>query len=56
MIICNVPSRTGMNVTPNALQQLCDDKNIVAIKEANGDVSQIVKIIAFCGDKLEVYF
>jgi 4-hydroxy-tetrahydrodipicolinate synthase len=55
IVIYNVPSRTGMNITPKTLQQLCRDKNIVAIKEASGDISQIVKIKALCGDKLDIY-
>jgi 4-hydroxy-tetrahydrodipicolinate synthase len=55
IVIYNVPSRTGMNITPKTLQQLCGDKNIVAIKEASGDISQIAKIKALCGDKLDIY-
>lgn len=55
IIIYNVPSRTGMNITPKTLQQLCGDKNIVAIKEASGDISQVAKIKALCGDKLDIY-
>jgi len=55
MVIYNVPSRTGMNITPKTLQQLCGDKNIVAVKEASGDISQIAKIKALCGDDLDIY-
>jgi 4-hydroxy-tetrahydrodipicolinate synthase len=55
IIIYNVPSRTGMNITPKTLQQLCGDKNIVAVKEASGDISQIAKIKALCGDELDIY-
>lgn len=55
IIVYNVPSRTGMNITPKTLQQLCTDKNIVAVKEASGDISQIAKIKALCGDKLDIY-
>jgi 4-hydroxy-tetrahydrodipicolinate synthase len=55
IVIYNVPSRTGMNITPKTLQQLCGDKNIVAVKEASGDISQIAKIKALCGDKLDIY-
>jgi 4-hydroxy-tetrahydrodipicolinate synthase len=55
IIIYNVPSRTGMNITPKTLQQLCTVKNIVAVKEASGDISQIAKIKALCGDKLDIY-
>jgi 4-hydroxy-tetrahydrodipicolinate synthase len=55
IIVYNVPSRTGMNITPKTLLQLCTDKNIVAVKEASGDISQIAKIKALCGDKLDIY-
>jgi 4-hydroxy-tetrahydrodipicolinate synthase len=55
IIIYNVPSRTGMNITPKTLQQLCGDKNIVAVKEASGDISQIAKIKALCGGELDIY-
>jgi len=55
IVIYNVPSRTGMNITPKTLQQLCGDKNIVAVKEASGDISQIAKIKALCGDELDIY-
>lgn len=55
IIVYNVPSRTGMNITPKTLQQICTDKNIVAVKEASGDISQIAKIKALCGDKLDIY-
>jgi len=55
IVIYNVPSRTGMNITPKTLQQLCGDKNIVAVKEASGDISQIAKIKALCGDDLDIY-
>ena len=55
IIVYNVPARTGMNITPKTLLQLCTDKNIVAVKEASGDISQIAKIKALCGDKLDIY-
>lgn len=55
IIIYNVPGRTSLNITPSTLNKLCDDKNIVAVKEASGDISQIAKIKALCGDRLDIY-
>jgi len=55
IIIYNVPSRTALNITPLTLQKLCVVQNIVAIKEASGDISQIAQIKALCGDKLDIY-
>ena len=55
IIIYNVPSRTGVNVLPSTYAELCEHKNIVATKEASGNISQIAETIALCGDKLDVY-
>lgn len=55
IIIYNVPSRTGCNVLPETYSELAEHKNIVAAKEATGDLSQIAKTIALCGDKLDIY-
>ncbi len=55
IIIYNVPSRTGVNVLPYTYAELCEHKNIVATKEASGNISQIAETIALCGDKLDVY-
>ncbi|MBU3092470.1 4-hydroxy-tetrahydrodipicolinate synthase [Clostridium sp. CF011] len=55
IIIYNVPSRTGLNITPNTLLKLCEVQNIVAIKEASGDISQIAQIKALCGDRIDIY-
>lgn len=55
VIIYNVPSRTGVNVLPTTYAELCEHKNIVATKEASGNISQIAETIALCGDKLDVY-
>lgn len=55
IVVYNVPSRTGMNITPKALYQLCQLPNIVAVKEASGNISQIAEIKALCGDKLDIY-
>ncbi|WP_409068958.1 4-hydroxy-tetrahydrodipicolinate synthase [Clostridium sp. FAM 1755] len=55
IIIYNVPGRTGLNINPSTLKELCEDKNIVAVKEASGNISQIAEIKALCGDKLDIY-
>ena len=55
IILYNVPSRTGLNITPKTLKQLSKINNIVAIKEASGDVSQVAEIAALCGDDLDIY-
>ena len=55
IIIYNVPSRTGVNVLPTTYAELCEHKNIIATKEASGNISQIAETIALCGDKLDVY-
>lgn len=55
VILYNVPSRTGINITPQTCQVLADHPNIVGIKEASGDISQIAKIAQFCGDKIDIY-
>jgi len=55
IIIYNVPSRTGLNINPSTLLKLCVLPNIVAIKEASGDISQIAQIKALCGDNLDIY-
>lgn len=55
IIIYNVPSRTGMNILPKTLKQLCELDNIMAIKEASGNISQIAQIKALCGDNLDIY-
>ena len=55
IIIYNVPSRTALNILPRTLQKLCLIPNIVAIKEASGDISQIAQIKALCADNLDIY-
>ena len=55
IILYNVPSRTGCNIKPETYAKLADIPNIVAIKEANGDISSVVKTRLLCGDKLDVY-
>lgn len=55
IIIYNVPGRTGMNIAPKTLKELCQFDNIVAVKEASGNISQIAEIKALCGDRLDIY-
>lgn len=55
IILYNVPGRTGMNIDPSTLVKLCDLENIIAIKEASGNISQVAKIKALCGDKIDIY-
>ncbi|MCY6370571.1 4-hydroxy-tetrahydrodipicolinate synthase [Clostridium ganghwense] len=55
IIVYNVPGRTGLNIAPKTLLKLCNLKNIVAIKEASGDISQIAEMKALCGDKIDIY-
>ena len=54
-ILYNVPGRTGCNITAETCAVLAEHKNIVAIKEASGHLSQVAKIAQLCGDKLDIY-
>ena len=54
-ILYNVPSRTGCNLLPASVAQLAKHPNIVAIKEASGNISQIAQIAHLCGDKMDIY-
>jgi 4-hydroxy-tetrahydrodipicolinate synthase len=55
IVLYNVPSRTGMNLTPETLLKLCDLENISAIKEASGDISQITYMKSLCRDRIDIY-
>lgn len=55
IILYNVPSRTGLNIEPNTCKELSKIKNIVAIKEASGNMSQVAKIASLCGNELNIY-
>lgn len=55
VILYNVPSRTGMNIEAETYKVLSQHKNIVATKEASGNISQIAKIKALCGEDLDIY-
>ena len=55
VILYNVPGRTGCNLLPKTVARLAEHPNIVAIKEATGNVAQMVEIVHLCGDKIDVY-
>lgn len=55
IILYNVPSRTGLNITPETYLELSKIENIVAVKEASGNISQVAKIAELCGDNLNIY-
>ena len=55
VILYNVPSRTGMSISVEACKELSKVDNIVAIKEASGDIAFAAKVAAACGDDLYIY-
>ncbi len=55
IILYNVPSRTGVNIEPKTCFELSKIENIVAIKEASGNLSQVAEIAHLCGDNLSIY-
>ena len=55
IILYNVPSRTGLNLTPETALELSRNPLINGIKEASGNISQVAKIAALCGDELNLY-
>jgi len=55
IILYNVPSRTGVNIEPATFAVLADHPNIVAIKEANGNLSKIVETMSLVNGKLDLY-
>ena len=55
MILYNVPGRTGMTITPDTYKELSKHPNIVATKEASGNLSDVVRIKYLCGDDLDIY-
>lgn len=54
-ILYNVPSRTGCNLLPSSVAVLAEHPNIVGIKEASGNISQIAELAALVGDKIDIY-
>ena len=55
LIVYNVPSRTGLNIAPETALELSKHPLINGIKEASGNISQVAKIAALCGDELNIY-
>ena len=55
IILYNVPSRTGVNILPETYQALSKHPNIVAAKEANGNIASVAHTMALCGDDLDIY-
>jgi len=54
IVLYNVPGRTSVNMLPSTVARLSEIKNIVAIKEATGDMKQVSEIIRLCGDNITV--
>lgn len=55
IILYNVPSRTGVNITLPVYKELSKHERIVAAKEASGNISAIAQLAAECGDSLDIY-
>ena len=55
VILYNVPGRTGCALAPKTIAALAEHPNIVGLKEATGNMSQMVEIMNLCGDKIDVY-
>lgn len=55
VILYNVPSRTGCNILPQTAAALAEHENIVAIKEASGNISQIAETASLTKGKLDIY-
>lgn len=54
-ILYNVPSRTGCNILPETMAQLSKHPNIVGVKEASGNLSQVAQIASLCGNDFAIY-
>lgn len=54
-ILYNVPSRTGVNIQPNTYYELSKHENIIAFKEANGNIADITKTMSLVGNNLTLY-
>ena len=55
IILYNIPGRTGMGFTVDTLKVLAEHKNIVAVKEASGNISYTAQVAAAVGDKMDIY-
>lgn len=54
-ILYNIPSRTGVNILPSTYGELLTIPNVCAVKEASGNFSQLARIVAQYGDRLDIY-
>jgi 4-hydroxy-tetrahydrodipicolinate synthase len=54
IVLYNVPGRTAVNMLPATVARLAEIRNIVAIKEATGDMRQVSEVIRLCGDRITV--
>ena len=55
VILYNVPGRTGCNLQPKTVATLAEHPNIVALKEASGNMAQFMELQRLCGDKIAIY-
>ncbi|SHE95132.1 4-hydroxy-tetrahydrodipicolinate synthase [Alkalibacter saccharofermentans] len=55
VIVYNVPSRTGLNISVDTMVELSKIKNITAVKEASGDILQVAEIARLCGEDFAIY-
>ena len=55
VILYNVPGRTGCALTPKTVAALAEHPNIVGLKEATGNMAQMVELMHLCGDKIDIY-
>ncbi|MDR2578216.1 MAG: 4-hydroxy-tetrahydrodipicolinate synthase [Chitinispirillales bacterium] len=54
MVVYNVPGRTAVNMLPETVARLCDIPQVMAVKEASGNITQISEIHRLCGDRLDI--
>ncbi|MBQ9624662.1 MAG: 4-hydroxy-tetrahydrodipicolinate synthase [Clostridia bacterium] len=55
LIVYNVPSRTGVNINADTMGEIAKHKNVIGIKEASGNIKQIVEISRLCNGKADLY-
>jgi len=55
IVVYNVPGRTSLNIAPKTLLKLSELKNVTAIKEASGNISQIAEMMSLCRGKIDLY-
>ena len=55
MIVYNVPSRTGVNILPETMQKICKLKNVCGVKEASGNIAQILEYFRLVGKEVAIY-